>query len=87
MNQGAEEIRERCKTKTEMKVRKEACVTRVEGMDDVVREESDEQRRQDEEEEFGERKTTRKNDLGRPSEQERLEHEMTHLPFRSWCRN
>ena len=48
--------------KTEIKARNEACVTRIDGVDDVVREESEEQRNQDEEEEFGERKTTRKHD-------------------------
>ena len=42
MNQHAEEIRERCKTKTEIKARKEAYVTRIEEVDDVVREDSEE---------------------------------------------
>ena len=36
---------------------------------------------------FGERKTTRKHDPQQPSEQERIEHEMMHLPFRNWCRH
>ena len=66
MNQGAEEIRERCKTKTE------ACMTRTEEVDDVVREGSEEQRKQDEEKELGERKTTRKHDPRQPSEQDRI---------------
>ena len=35
----------------------------------------------------GERKPTRKHDPRQPSEQDRIEHEMTHLPFRSWCRH
>ena len=70
--------------KTEIKARNEACVTRIDGVDDVVREESEEQRR-DEKEEFGERKTTRMHDPRQPSQHERIEHEMTHRPFRSWC--
>ena len=72
--------------KTEIKARNEACVTRIDGVDDVVREESEEQRR-DEKEEFGERKTTRTHDLRQPSEHERIEHEMTHRPFRIWCKH
>ena len=56
----AEEMRERCETNTETKARKDAGGTRVEGFDDVVREEH---RKQDEEDDFGERKTTRKHDL------------------------
>ena len=35
--------------------------------------------------EFGSRNTVRKHDLCQPCEQERIEHEMTHRPFRSWC--
>ena len=54
MNQGSEN-RERCKTKTETNARMEGCVTRIDGVDDVVREESEERRKQDEEEELGER--------------------------------
>ena len=46
MNQGAEEICPRCETQTEIKAqKKEACVTRFEEVDDVVREESEEQRK------------------------------------------
>ena len=58
VNQNVEEIRERCETKTDNEARKDMCVTRIEEVDDVVREEAEEQRMQDEEEEFGERKTT-----------------------------
>ena len=43
--------------------------------------------RKQEEDEVGERKTTRKLNPRQPSEQERHEHEMTHLPFRSRCRH
>ena len=43
----------------------------------------EEQVKCDELEEFGDRKTVRKHDLRQPSEQERFEHELTHLPFRS----
>ena len=67
-----------------MRARKEACVTRIEGVDDVVREESEEQMKQDEEEELGEWKTTRKHDRRQPSERQRIEHEVTYLPFRTW---
>ena len=38
-------------------------------------------------EEFGNRKVMRKHDPRQPSQQEKEEHEMTHLPFRSWCRH
>ena len=41
----------------------------------------------DEWEEFGNRKIVRKHDPRQPSQQEKEEHEMTHLPFRSWCRH
>lgn len=40
-----------------------------------------------EEEESGERKTVKMQDPAMPSESERREHELTHLPFRSWCRH
>ena len=35
----------------------------------------------------GNRKVVRKHDPRQPSQQEKEEHEMTHLPFRSWCRH
>ena len=38
-------------------------------------------------EEFGNRKVVRKHDPRQPSQQEKEEHEMTHLPFGSWCRH
>ena len=41
----------------------------------------------EEEEEYGLRKTERKQDPREPSAEERLEHEKTHLPSRSWCRH
>ena len=41
----------------------------------------------DEEEEHGERKPERMHEPGEPSSEERREHELTHLPFRSWCRH
>ena len=68
--------------KTENEAGREECVTRIEEVDDVEHEKSEEQRKQEEEEEFGERKTTRKHDPRQPSEQQRIAHEMTHLPFR-----
>ena len=48
--------------------------------------ESERQEEHDEEEECGNRKTMRMHDLRQPSEQEKIEHKMTHLPCRSWCR-
>ena len=68
--------------KTENEAGKEECVTRIEEVDDVEHEKSEEQRKQEEEEELGERKTTRKHDPRQPCEQQRIAHEMTHLPFR-----
>ena len=58
-------------------------------MEDVEHEKSEKQRKQEEEEEekLGEGETTRKHDPRHPSEQERIEHEMTHLLFRGWCRH
>jgi hypothetical protein len=35
----------------------------------------------------GERKTAKLNDTKEPSHEEGKAHEMTHLPFRSWCRH
>ena len=35
----------------------------------------------------GERKTAKMNDPKEPTSEERKVHEMTHLPFRSWCRH
>ena len=51
-------------------------MTRIDEVDGVVPEET-----------AGRRKIVRKHDPHKPSEQEREEHEMTHLPFRSWCRH
>ena len=53
-------------------------MARIEEAEDVEHEKSKEQRKQEEKEEFGEKKTMGKHDL-----EERIEHEMTHLPFRS----
>ena len=36
--------------------------------------------------EFACRSTARKHDPRQPSEQERIDHEMTHVFYRSWCR-
>jgi hypothetical protein len=38
-------------------------------------------------EEFGTRKVKKVQDPKEPSKEEKLEHEMTHLPYRSWCRH
>ena len=83
-----EEIRERCKTETNIEMRREGGMAKIDGVDEGGevegaggREESDEW------EEFGNRKVVRKHDPRQPSQQEKEEHEMTHLPFRSWCRH
>ena len=87
MTNNAEEIRERCKTETNIEMGREGGVAKIDGVDEGDeaegaggREESDEW------EEFGNRKVVRKHDPRQPSQQEKEEHEMTHLPFRSWCR-
>ena len=38
-------------------------------------------------EDFGSRATVRMTDPRKPSREEVLEHERTHLPFRTWCRH
>ena len=38
-------------------------------------------------EEYGKRVPERRNDPRKPSEEEIKEHEVTHIPFRSWCRH
>ena len=42
---------------------------------------------QEEEADRGVRKPARMSDPREPSEEERTEHEMTHLPYRSWCKH
>ena len=37
--------------------------------------------------EWGRRAPERRNDPRKPSESEVKEHEMTHIPFRSWCKH
>ena len=37
--------------------------------------------------EYGDRGVIRKHDPRKPSEDVRREHEMTHIPYRSWCRH
>ena len=37
--------------------------------------------------ESGSRRVVKMNDPAMPSEEERRDHEMTHLPYRSWCRH
>ena len=57
-------MRERCEIKTEIDARKEACVTRIEEVDDVAREEPEEQGNQVKRRSS----TTRKHDPRQPSE-------------------
>ena len=42
---------------------------------------------EDQESDKGERKPKKINDPRQPTEEERRQHEMTHLPYRSWCRH
>ena len=65
-------------------MRKEGCEARRDGVGDYDEREGLDDR-EAQEEEFGSRNTVRKHDPCQPSEPERIEHEMTHLPFRSWC--
>ena len=37
--------------------------------------------------ECGRRRPQKKQDPREPKDEERKEHELTHLPFRSWCRH
>ena len=88
MTNNAEAIRERCKTETNIEMRREGGMAKIDEVDEGDeaegaggREESDEW------EEFGNRKVVRKHDPRQPSQQEKKEHEMTHLPFPSWRRH
>ena len=64
------ESREHCKTRVTYRVRKEGCEARVDGVHD-----------DDEHEGFHDREGGKRG-LSQPREQERIEHEMTHLLFR-----
>ena len=84
----AKAIRERCKTETNIEMRREGGVAKIDGVDEGDdaegaggREESDGW------EEFGNRNVVRNQDPRQPSQQEKEEHEMTHHPFRSGCRH
>jgi hypothetical protein len=54
----------------------------VKGIDDDVQEELEA-----DEVQKGERKTAKMGEPREPTAEERSEHEMTHLPYRSWCRH
>ena len=80
----AEEMRERCETNAETKARKDAGGTRVEGwMLLCVRSTGSRMKRMSSEKGRPRASTI----FPPPSEQQRIEHGMTHLPFRSWCRH
>jgi hypothetical protein len=55
--------------------------------EDEVIEEGVQETLEGEEVQHGERKTAKLNDPKEPSSEERKTHEMTHLPFRRWCRH
>ena len=50
-------------------------------------EDREEGHEEDEGGELGRRSTVRRHDPKQPTAEERKEHELTHLPFRSWCRH
>ena len=77
-------FRERCKTIIETQARTEVLMARIEGGRQLCMGESE---RQEEHDECGNRKTMRMHDFRQPSEEGRIEHRMTHLPFQSWCRH
>ena len=92
VNQSVDEIRERCKTKT----RKEVCVTRIEEVDDDEHEKSERETREAGGRCRGRKRKRKSLEKGRQRENTildiqannvRIEREMTHLPFRSWCRH
>ena len=66
-------FRERQKIKVQFDTRKEGCEARIDGVDD---DEGLDDREQNEE---------CANTISDNQEQERIEHEMTHLPLWSWC--
>ena len=87
MTNNAEEIRERCKTETNIEMR-ECGMAKIDGVDEGDEAEGAAGRGEsDEWEEIWNRKVVRKHDPRQPSQQEEEEHEMTHLPCRSWCRH
>ena len=83
MTNNAEEVRERCKTETNIEMKREGGMAKIDGVDEGdAADEAGGREESDEWEEFGNRKVVRKHDLHQPSQQEKKEHEMTHLPFR-----
>ena len=54
---------------------------------DEIEEAVDEADSQEEEDERGLRRVVKLQDPRKPSEEEVKEHELTHLPFRSWCKH
>ena len=77
-------FRERFKTQAKFEMRKEGCQVRIDRVrDDDGREGLDD--REAQEEEFGSRKAVHKHDSCQRSEQEIIEHFLTHLPCQSWC--
>ena len=82
----AEAVRGRCKTEAYIERRREGGMAKIDGVNEGNENEGAGGREEfDEWEEFGNRKVVRKHDPRQPSLQEKEEHEMTHLPFRSWC--
>ena len=99
MTNNAEAVRGRCKTEAYIERRREGGMAKIDGVDEANEDEGAGGREEsDEWEEFGNRKVVRKHDPRQPrvvrkhdprqpGQQEKEEHEMTHLPFRSWCRH
>ena len=88
MTNNAEEICGRCKTETNIEMRREGGMAKIDGVEEGGEAEAAGGREEcDEWEEFGNRRVVREHDPRQPSQQEKEEHQMTHLPFRSWCRH
>ena len=88
MTNDAEEIRERFRTKTNIRVRSESGMAKIGGVDDCGETEGAGEREEpDEWEDFGNGKVVGKHDPRQPRQQEKEEHKMTHLLRRSWCRH
>ena len=77
MTNNAETTRGRCKTVANIEMRREGGMAKIDGIDEGDEAEGG----------GGNRKVARKHEPRQPSQQEKEEHEMTHLPFRSWCRH
>ena len=82
-----EEICERCKTETNIEMRREGGMAKIMEKTKVVElKEQEDEKNLTSGRNSGTERLLRKHDPRQPSQQEKEEHEMTHLPFRCWCR-